>query len=83
MTKPLENPTAIQNQSGLQCVDNFVLTAAIGRHITEVIFSLKLVMDKINYYKMIIILKIIFFPNENKNKNLVMFGFTQHNKLCK
>jgi hypothetical protein len=41
LTNPLENPIAIQNQSGLQCVDNFVLTSAIGRHITEVICSLK------------------------------------------
>lgn len=48
MTKPLENPMAMQNQSGLQWVDSFVSIAAIGRHTIDVICSLK--KYKINYY---------------------------------
>lgn len=69
MTKPLENPMAMQNQSGLQWVDSFVSIAAIGRHTIDVIFSLKnmkyIILKNTKKKKIIII--IIFFNNYIKN----------------
>jgi len=62
LTKPLENPMAMQNQSGLQWVDSFVSIAAIGKHTMDVICSLKYykIYYYINEYKIIIIIHFFF-----------------------
>jgi len=52
----------MQNQSGLQCVDSFVFSAAIGRHMIEVIFSLKITIQNTNKYRTYKIIKRPLYP---------------------